>query len=340
MTTETPLRFGLVGSGRIGQVHAASIAAEPGAVLARVADPLVQGAIAVTERFGGIATDDAAELFAADDIDALLIASPTPTHVDLIARAVDAGIPVLCEKPIDLDIARVDALRPRVAAAGVPVALGFNRRFDPGFASARARVASGEIGDLEQLTIVSRDPTPPPAAYIAISGGLFRDMAIHDFDMARFFVEDIIEVHAVGSATFDPGAREHSDFDTAVTTLRAASGALITVINSRHSAVGYDQRLEAFGGRGSVQVANMSTSLVSVSTADAVEARSPYEPFFLQRYAIAYAAELREFIALVHGRPSASPTFDDGRAALILADAAQRSAEEGRAVSVDLVSSP
>ncbi|MFC8680248.1 inositol 2-dehydrogenase [Microbacterium ureisolvens] len=334
--SHAPLRFGLIGTGRIGQVHAENIAANPDAVLTRVADPFIDGARRVAERVGGQATEDSDEIFSSGDVDAVLIASPTPTHVDLIEKAVDAGIPVLCEKPIDLDIARVEALRPKVAAAGVPVALGFNRRFDPAFAEVRERVAAGEIGELEQLTIVSRDPAAPPAAYIGVSGGIFRDMTIHDFDMARFFLPDIVEVSAVGSTTFDPGAREHGDFDTAVVTLRAASGAVVTIINSRHSAVGYDQRLEAFGGKGSLQVANRATSLVSLSTATQTEARSPYEDFFLQRYAEAYAEELRAFVSLARGGASTSPTFDDGRAALLLADAAQRSAVERVAVAVAL----
>jgi myo-inositol 2-dehydrogenase / D-chiro-inositol 1-dehydrogenase len=317
-------------------VHAASIAADPDAVLARVADPFVDGARRVAERFGGIATDMPDELFAAGDLDALLVASPTATHVDLISAAVDAGIPVLCEKPIDLDITRVDGIRGMVAASGVPVALGFNRRFDPGFASARARVAAGEIGTLEQLSIISRDPAAPPAAYVAVSGGIFRDMTIHDFDMARFFLPDIVEVAAFGSTTFDPGAREHGDFDSALVLLRAASGALVTITNSRHSAVGYDQRLEAFGANGMLQVANAGTSLVTLSTATAVEAKPPYQDFFLERYARAYAAELHEFIRLVRGEASSSPTFEDGRAALVLADAAQLSAERHAAVSVEI----
>jgi myo-inositol 2-dehydrogenase/D-chiro-inositol 1-dehydrogenase len=334
--TTSPLRFGLIGTGRIGLVHAASIAAHADAQLTWVADPFAQGARDVAARFGGTATDTADEIFAAQDVDAVLIASPTPTHIGLIDRALDAGIPVLCEKPIDLDIERVDTLRPKVARSGVPVALGFNRRFDPGFSAARAKVARGDIGPLEQLTIISRDPSAPPAAYVAVSGGIFRDMTIHDFDMARFFVSDIVEVSAVGTTTFDPGAREHDDFDTAVVTLRAASGAIVTIINSRHSAVGYDQRLEAFGSVGMIQVANMPTSLVSVSTAEHVEARAPYQDFFLERYAAAYAAELGEFIALVRGGESTSPTFEDGRAALVLADAADRAARERTVVAVDL----
>jgi myo-inositol 2-dehydrogenase/D-chiro-inositol 1-dehydrogenase len=334
--THQPVRFGLIGTGRIGQVHAASIAASPDAVLTWVADPFVDGARTVAARHGGAVTADPAEVFASGEVDAVVIASPTPTHVDLIAQAIEAGIPTLCEKPIDLDLARVDALRATVAGSDVPVALGFNRRFDPAFAEVHARVAAGEIGDLEQLTIVSRDPSAPPAAYIEASGGIFRDMTIHDFDMARFFLPDIVEVTAVGATLFDPGAREHGDFDTAVTTLRAAGGAMVTIVNSRHSAAGYDQRLEAFGARGTLQVQNMPTSLVSFSGEAQVEAKPPYQAFFLERYAEAYAAELREFIQLVRRGPSTSPTFEDGRAALVLADAAQRSAVEHVTVPVDL----
>lgn len=331
-----PVRIALIGSGRIGQVHAASIASSPDAVLAWVCDPVESGARQVAERYGARAASSVDEPLAAGDVDALLIASPTSTHIDLVARGIDAGLAVLCEKPIDLDIARVDALRPRVTASGVPVAIGFNRRFDPGFASVRARVDAGEIGDLEQLVITSRDSTPPPAAYVGVSGGIFRDMTIHDFDMARFFLPEIVEVQATGSALFDAGAREHGDLDTAVTVLRAASGAIVTIVNSRHSAAGYDQRLEAFGSAGMLQLANAGTSLVSLSTAAAVEQRPPYQPFFLERYAEAYAAELVEFLRLVRGERSTSPTYDDGRAALVLADAASRSAAEHRAIPVDL----
>lgn len=334
--TQTPLRFGLIGTGRIGQVHAECIAADRDAVLSWVADPFIEGARSVVERFGGTATADAEELFASGGVDAVLVASPTPTHVDLIARSLEAGLPVLCEKPIDLDIARVDALRPQVASAGVPVALGFNRRFDPAFAQARARLAAGEVGDLEQLTIISRDPAAPPAAYIAVSGGIFRDMTIHDFDMARFFLPDVVEVQAIGTDTFDPGAREHGDYDTAVTVLRASNGAVATILNSRHSTVGYDQRIEVFGSAGMLEVGNPSTSLVRLSNADGVQTQATYEASMFSRYAPAYRAELAEFIKLARGEASTSPTFEDGRAALLLADAAQRSAEERVVVPVDL----
>ncbi|WP_120002995.1 inositol 2-dehydrogenase [Nesterenkonia muleiensis] len=333
--TQTPVRIGLIGTGRIGQVHAASIAASPETRLSWVADPFIEGARSVTERFGGTATESPEELIASGEIDAVLIASPTPTHVDLIEASVRAGLPTLCEKPIDLDIARVDALRPLVQSSGVPVTLGFNRRFDRDFAATRARIAAGEIGDLEQLIIISRDPAPPPAEYIAVSGGIFRDMTIHDFDMVRFFLEDIVSVNAIGTRAFDAGAQRHGDFDTAVTTLRAASGAVATVINSRHSAIGYDQRLEAFGAGGMLQVANAPTSLVSCSTAAAVDAKPAFGEFFVERYMQAYAEELAEFVKVVRGDTSVSPTFEDGRAALILADAAQCSATEGIEVSVE-----
>ena len=331
-----PLRFGLIGTGRIGRLHAANIAASADTVLARVADPFVDGARETVAAHGGVATDSAEELLQAGDLDAVLVASPTATHVDLIARAVALGLPVLCEKPIDLDISRVDALRETVAASGVPVALGFNRRFDPAFREVRARVAAGEIGALEQLTIISRDPAPAPASYIAVSGGIFRDMTIHDLDMARFFLPDIVEVHATGSVLFDDGARAAGDYDTAAVTLRAASGAVVTIVNSRHSATGYDQRLEAFGARGVLQVANAPTSLVSLSTAEAVEAKPPYQDFFLDRYARAYADELADFVALVRGGPSTAATYEDGRSALLLADAATRSASERTVVPVAL----
>lgn len=334
--TPQPVRFGLIGTGRIGQVHAASIAADPEATLAWVADPFIEGARATAERYGATATEFAERVINSGEVDAILIASPTPTHVDLIEASVRAGLPVLCEKPIDLDLARVEALRPLIEASGVPVALGFNRRFDPNHAAAQARVKAGDIGALEQLIIISRDPAAPPAAYIGTSGGIFRDMTIHDFDMARFFLDGIVEVSATGTRTFDPGAREHGDFDTAVATLRAESGAIVTIVNSRHSAVGYDQRIEAFGSQGVLQVGNPQLNTVVLSNAHAVEARPPYPEFFLERYAEAYSAELREFVKLVRGEASTSPTFDDGRAALILADAAQRAAETGATIAVAL----
>ena len=189
-------------------------------------------------------------------IDAVVVASPTPTHVDLLTRAVRAGKAVLCEKPIDLDLARVDACREEIGALVDRVMVGFNRRFDPSFRDIRTRVEAGEVGPLEQLTIISRDPAPPPAGYVENSGGLFRDMTIHDFDMARFFLGDVVEVQAMGANLVADYIGELGDIDTAVVVLRGAGGALCSITNSRRAAFGYDQRLEAFGERGMLTAAN------------------------------------------------------------------------------------
>ena len=331
-----PLRIALIGTGRIGQVHATNIAASPDATLQWVCDAVAASAEVTAARLGGRVTSNTADLFAADDVDAVVIASPTPTHIDLIAAALDAGIPVLCEKPIDLDIARVDGLRVTAAASKIPIALGFNRRFDPHFAELHRRVAAGEIGKLETLVITSRDPAPPAAEYVAVSGGIFRDMTIHDFDMARFFVPSIVSVTAHGTHQFSPEIEAAGDFDGAVVVLRGADGELITITNSRHSAYGYDQRLEAVGADGLLQVGNIGETVVTRWGSDAVETRSPYLDFFLQRYAEAYRIGLAAFIALARGEASSSPGFEDGRAALLLADAAARSAATGESVGVDL----
>jgi myo-inositol 2-dehydrogenase/D-chiro-inositol 1-dehydrogenase len=256
--------------------------------------------------------------------------------VDLVERAIDAGVPVLCEKPIDLEITRVDAIRAKAAAADVPIALGFNKRFDRHFVELKRRVGAGEIGALEQLVITSRDPGEPPAAYVRQSGGIFRDMTIHDLDMARYFLPDIVEVSARGANVFSEDIREAGDFDSAVVTLRGSNDELVTIVNSRHAAYGYDQRIEAFGPLGLLQVGNKNDALVRHWGARAVEAIGPYQNFFLERYAEAYRLEVAEFLRAVRGLPSRSPGFEDGRAALILADAAEKSARTGVAIEVDL----
>ena len=331
-----PLRIALLGAGRIGQVHAASIARSGDAVLQVVCDAFVDGAQRVADRFGGRVTGDPLEALRAEDVDAIVIATPTPTHVDLLEAARDAGVPALCEKPIDLDITRVDAVRERARDAKAPIALGFNRRFDPHFAELRRRVTAGEIGRLEHLSITSRDPEPAPADYIATSGGIFRDMTIHDFDMARSFVPDIVSVTAVGLRQFSDEIRAHDDFDAAVVTMVGAGGESITITNSRHSAYGYDQRLEAFGPDGMLQVGNLSDTVVRASNATHVDAGEAYQRFFLERYERAYALELDAFVRTVRGEQAGCPGFEDGRAALLLADAADRSARAGRTVAVDL----
>ena len=334
MSADRPLKVALFGSGRIGQVHARNIAAHPDLELAWIADPFIKGAQSLAAATGAQAVETADEVFANQDLDAIIIGSPTSTHVDLISRAVGAGVAALCEKPIDLDIDRVRVCRDQIRGTKTPLMLGFNRRFDPNFASVRARVAAGEIGRLEQLTIISRDPAPAPNDYIATSGGIFRDQSIHDLDMARFFVPDIIEVSATGSNLFCDYIEEAGDFDSVVITLRGREGELITITNSRHSAYGHDQRLEAFGSEGLLTAGNMTPTTVRKYGATGTEESDAYMPFFLERYAQAYRSELDSFVQSIRQGTACSPGFDDGVMALILANAAEESARSGRAVKI------
>jgi myo-inositol 2-dehydrogenase/D-chiro-inositol 1-dehydrogenase len=331
---EHNVRIGLIGTGRIGLVHAGSIADTKGAELTWVCDPFIEGAEKISAQFGGKITKNPEDVFASGEVDVVVIASPTSTHVDLISAAIDAGVHVLCEKPIDLDIARVDALRAKVAGAKTSVALGFNRRFDPQFEEIHTRVAAGDIGILEQLTIISRDPAPAPQAYIAVSGGIFRDMTIHDFDMARYFIPNIVEVTAVGANSFSDYIKEEGDYDSAVVTLRGDNNELITIVNSRHSSYGYDQRLEAFGSEGMLYAQNIAETTVAQYGKTAVEARKPYLEFFLDRYAVSYRRELALFLDGIRSGTQINPNFEDGRAALVLADAALESARTGKTIDV------
>nr|WP_237740797.1 inositol 2-dehydrogenase [Arthrobacter crystallopoietes] len=329
-----PLRLGLIGSGRIGAVHAANLAAHPGVDFAWIADPFVEEARRLEARYGAAATDSAERVLEDGRLDGVVICSPTPTHVDLILAAVQRDLAVLCEKPVDLDLARARTCRTAVAGASRPVMVGFNRRFDPSFASIRQRVAAGEIGRLEQLTIISRDPAPAPEAYIRSSGGIFRDMTIHDFDMARFFLPDIVQVTARGSNLFSDYIQAAGDYDSAVVVLTAADGEQVTITNSRHSAYGYDQRLEAFGAEGMLSAGNSRPTTVRSYTSAGTAQADAYEPFFLERYAAAYRAELDHFLQRVRDGAWASPGIDDGVAALELAEAAVESADTGRTIAV------
>lgn len=328
----SPLRVALIGVGRIGQVHASNIAAHSALSLTYVVDENLSAAQLTAERFGGSPKQVAEEILDIDVIDAVVVAAPTPTHLELIEICVERGIPVLCEKPIDLNLQRVDEVMTKVRDSSSVVSLGFNQRFDPSFAEVKRRLDSGEIGVPEHLLIISRDPGPPPAEYIARSGGIFRDMSIHDLDMARFLLGEIEEVSASGSQLFDSGAKLHGDYDSVVISLRAQSGALATIVNSRRSAIGYDQRLELVGSEGILSVDNAPVSLVRVSTEQGNGARGLFIENFIERYAVAYARELDEFVSLLEGSSSYSPSYFDGRQALALADAALQSATKGVSV--------
>ena len=324
------LSIAVIGAGRIGNIHARNIAAHGGVRLAGVADVDATAASRLAEACGARALS-LDEAFGAD---AVLIGSPTPTHADYIERAADAGRAIFCEKPIDLAADRVRACLASVRRAGVPLMVGFNRRFDPHFATLKRRMDDGEIGALELLIIISRDPAPPPIGYIESSGGLFRDMMIHDLDMARFLLgEEPVELHAAASCLVDSAIAGAGDVDTAVATLRTASGKLCQISNSRRATYGYDQRIEAHGSKGLLRAGNVTTTTVELATS-AGFVSDPLLPFFLERYAAAYRAELATFIAAVQTGQMPRPDGEDGLKALLLADAATRSAQSGQAVKL------
>jgi len=324
------LSIAVIGAGRIGRIHARNIAAHDGVTLAGVSDPHTPSAESLAESTGSrtLTLDQA---FAAD---AVLIGSPTPTHAEFIERAARAGKPVFCEKPIDLDVERVRACLAVVREARIPLMVGFNRRFDPSFATLKRRLASGEVGPLELLTIISRDPAPPPASYVASSGGLFRDMMIHDLDLARFLLgEDPVELFAAASCLIDPALGEAGDVDTAVVTLKTASGKLCQISNSRRAVYGYDQRIEAHGAAGLLRAGNVTATTVEVATGHGFTT-DPALPFFLERYGAAYRAELDAFVDTISSGTEPEPDGEDGLAALLLADAATRSAQTGQPVDL------
>ena len=328
------LGVALLGAGRMGHLHARVIAGHRDARLAWVCDPIEGAAKTLAGEHGARWSADPGEALADTSVDAVVIASATSTHTELLRDAVLAGKKVLCEKPIDLDLAKVDRCWDEIAGHAPFVMVGFNRRFDPTFREVHERVAAGEIGTLRTLRVTSRDPSPPPAGYLGVSGGMFRDMTIHDFDIARFFLGEIVEVQAIASTNGLAIFEDASDHAQAIVVMRASSGALCTIVNSRICAYGYDQRLEAFGDLGSLEAGNLTATAVRASNATVTEARGPILDFFVERYMPAYEAEFSEFVTAVsEGRPPAVG-FADGRAALVLAEAAAESIATGRVIRV------
>ncbi|MCZ8336032.1 MAG: inositol 2-dehydrogenase [Rhodobacteraceae bacterium] len=330
------IRFGLLGAGRIGKVHAKAVTGDAQAKLVAVADAMPAAAQAIADQYGcDVRTIEAIE--AAKDIDAVVICTPTDTHADLIERFVKAGKAVFCEKPIDLSLARVKACLEVVRAHKGTLMVGFNRRFDPHFRAVRAEIDKGTIGDVEMVVITSRDPGAPPVDYIKRSGGIFRDMTIHDFDMARFLLgEEITEVVATAAVLVDPAIGVAGDFDSVQVLLKTASGRQAMISNSRRATYGYDQRIEVHGSKGAVSAENQRPVSIEVATG-AGYTRPPLHDFFMTRYTEAYAAEIATFIAAMAGTGKAEPTGEDGLIALALADAAVKSVAEGRVVKLSEV---
>jgi myo-inositol 2-dehydrogenase / D-chiro-inositol 1-dehydrogenase len=325
--------FCLFGAGRIGRIHAANLQRHAAARLAWVVDVDAQAAQRLAAP-AGARVGSAAEALADPAVHAVLIASSTDTHAELIEAAAHARKAIFCEKPIDLDTTRAAASVAAVRKAGVPMLVGFNRRYDPSFARLKREIAAGTVGSVEVVSITSRDPAPPPLEYVARSGGLFRDMMIHDLDMGRWLLgEEPVTVFARGGALIDPRIGAAGDIDTAVVVLETASGRLCQITNSRRCAYGYDQRIEVFGSSGLVRADNLTATTVETAGAAGL-AREPALPFFLERYADAYGIELEEFLKAVRGEPAMLASGEDGLQALCLADAAQRSLESGQPVRV------
>ncbi|OUD08087.1 inositol 2-dehydrogenase [Marivivens niveibacter] len=327
------LKVGLLGAGRIGQVHAVNIAGNPRSTLVAVADVYAQAAEKLAAEHGADARS-VEDILNDDDIDAVLVASSTDTHSDLIEAATAAGKAVLCEKPVDLSLDRAKKCLAAASTTGKPVMIGFNRRFDPNFAAVRGALVSGEVGKAELLSVTSFDPAPPPVSYIKVSGGLFRDMMIHDFDMSNFLMGDRpVSVRAVGSSIVDPEIGEAGDVDTAVVTMTYADGRIAVIKNSRRAVYGYDQRVELLGSEGLLQAQNMlENTVVKSTTAGVVSAKPTY--FFLERYMPAYAAEWEAFVSAVLDGTDMPVTLEDGIAVLAMAEAATESFESGQAVDV------
>ncbi|ATA38561.1 inositol 2-dehydrogenase [Brucella abortus] len=326
-------RLALLGAGRIGKVHAGAIASDRRARLVAVADANEDAAKAIADASGAqVRSID--EIERASDVDAVLICTPTNTHADLIERFARAGKAVFCEKPIDLDIARVHACLAVIRETGAKVMLGFNRRFDPHFVAVRKAIDDGRIGKVEMVTITSRDPGAPPADYIKVSGGIFRDMTIHDFDMARFLLgEEIESVAASASVLVDPKIGELGDYDSASVILTTASGRQCVISNSRRASYGYDQRIEVHGSLGAVSTENQRPVSIEIASKDGYN-RPPLHDFFMTRYTAAYAAEIGAFIDALDSGKAPMPSAEDGLKALALAEAALRSVKEGRTVKV------
>lgn len=327
------VNFALLGAGRIGKVHAKAITSNPDAALTAVADALPAAAEALAGRYGcEVKTIEAVE--AAADIDAVVICTPTDTHAELIERFARAGKTMFCEKPIDLSLERVKACLKMVDETGAKLMVGFNRRFDPHFAAVRKAIEDGRIGNVEMIHIISRDPGAPPADYIRSSGGILRDMTIHDFDMARFMLgEEPETVIATASVLTDPAIGALGDYDSVSIILMTATGKHCAISNTRRASYGYDQRVEVHGSKGAVAAENQRPVSIEVASADGY-LRPPLHDFFMTRYADAYAAEIAAFVTVVQGSAPPSPDGRDGLMALVLAEAALKSVAEGRAVQV------
>jgi len=331
------LRFGVIGAGRIGKIHAESLATRiPGVEVAAIVDVNLAAAQELSTRLRiPAAHTDYHAILADPTIDAVAICSSTDTHASIIVEGAKAGKHIFCEKPIDYDLSKIDIALTSVQNAGVNLQIGFNRRFDPNFRKVHQMVAEGKIGEPHILRITSRDPTPPPIEYVKVSGGMFLDMTIHDFDMARYLSgSEVIEVYTTAGVMVDPCIGEAGDVDTAVITLRFANGAIGTIDNSRQAVYGYDQRVEVFGSGGMVQAHNNTADNDVFVNADGVHSAKPLY-FFLERYLESFIVEMKEFVRSIQENTTPPVTGLDGRIPVVIGMAAKKSYLEKRPVNLD-----
>ncbi|MFP4068224.1 MAG: inositol 2-dehydrogenase [Spirochaetaceae bacterium] len=331
------IRFGVIGAGRIGRLHIEHLMRRiPEATVTVVSDVVREAAEAAAAQFDVPRAEvEAEELIHSPDVDAVVVCSSTDTHASFITEAARAGKHVFCEKPIALELDEIDGALGAVHDAGVKLQIGFNRRFDANYRRVRDRIEAGDIGTLHVVHIVSRDPAPPPAEYVKVSGGIFLDMTIHDFDMARYLTGDEPEtVYAVGGVRVSPEIGNAGDVDTALTTMTFRNGAYVTIDNSRRAVYGYDQRAEAFGSGGMVRIDNEYENNAVLATGRAVERDLPVN-FFMERYIESYITELRAFVEAVREDAPVPVSGLDGRIPIVMGYAAKKSLAEGRPVRVD-----
>ena len=330
------IKFALLGVGRIGKIHAANIALNPKSSIECVYDIDSNNAKKVADSFGGSVASSSQEAISNPNVDVVYICSATPTHTEYILSAAKAEKGIFCEKPIDLDINKVEQCKKDLENFNVPIHIGFNRRFDPSHLSTKEKKDKGEIGTLEQIIITSRDPSGPSAAYLKESGGLFRDMTIHDFDLASFILgnDPIVEIFATGDRLFSTEAKEANDIDTAMIIMKSKSGVLCHINNSRHSSYGYDQRVELFGNKGMLISDNQTPTSVRKYNKETTDSKDLILNFFIERYDVAYKNQLENFINCIINKKPTSVNFEDGRNALIIANAAYESLNTGKSVII------
>ena len=334
------INVGIIGAGRIGQVHARSIlTGVPEARILAIADPYMKPAVAEWAKSVGIegVYTDHRKILDDERIDAVLICASTTLHAQLSLEAIAAGKHIFCEKPIDQSVAKIEEVKAALEASPKKLVyqVGFNRRYDHNYRAMRKAVQEGKIGEVQFVRVSSRDPEPPPAEYVSLSGGMFMDMMIHDLDMVRYLSgQEIVEVYAQGACLIDPAIGEAGDVDTVAINLKLANGALATIDGSRKAVYGYDQRGEVFGSKGCIVNANDSESNVVISTVDGVTGEKPLW-FFLERYMGSYQAEVREFIDCILNKQDPVVGIEDGLVSIKLALACAKSMKENRPVRID-----